>query len=225
MSVIVVVAPHPDDETIGCGGTLLRHRAEGDEIHWLIMTTITEQAGFSKAHIETRKNEIKIVSKMYQFSTVHQAKFVSTTLDTVANSKLIGEVSMFFNKVKPDTIYLPYRYDVHSDHTAVFDAVASCTKSFRYPFIRKVRAYETLSETEFSIRPGDIGYQPNLWIDISDYLEEKIEIMNLYKGEIQQHPFPRSELNIRALATMRGATAGVVAAESFVTLKELDIRE
>mgnify|MGYP004007698689 CR=1 FL=1 len=218
---ILVVAPHPDDETLGCGGTLLRHHADGDEIHWLIMTTITEKAGFSKERIESRKQEIDTVAEKYQFSSVRQTQYVTTTLDIVANNELISEISDFIGKVKPDTIYVPYRNDIHSDHTAVFDAVVSCTKSFRYPFICRVRVYETLSETEFSIRPDDTGFHPNLWVDISSYLEEKIKIMQLYEGEMGQPPFPRSEKNIRALATLRGSTAGVDAAEAFVTLKEI----
>ncbi len=218
---IIIVAPHPDDETLGCGGTLLRHKAEGDEIHWLIMTTITEQAGFNKERIESRKKEIDAVAKKYQFCSVYQTQFVATTLDMVANSDLIKEVSGFFNKVKPDTVYLPFRNDVHSDHAAVFDAAASCTKSFRYPFIRRVLVYETLSETEFSIQPDGSGFKPNLWVDISLYLEEKIKIMQMYKGEIGEHPFPRSERNIRALATLRGATAGVNEAEAFISIKEI----
>ena len=130
MSVVVVVAPHPDDETLGCGGTLLRHHANGDEIHWLIMTTITEQVGYSKDNVNIRRQEIDSVAEKYQFTSVYQAQFITSMLDTVANNKLISTVSSFINKVKPDTIYTPYRNDIHSDHAAVFDAVASCTKSF-----------------------------------------------------------------------------------------------
>ena len=218
---IIVVAPHPDDETLGCGGTLLRHKSEGDEIHWLIMTTLTEQSGFSKERIESRKKEIDAVSKKYQFDTVHQAKFITTTLDTVKNSELIAEVSKIFNKVRPNILYLPFRNDIHSDHAAVFDATSVCTKSFRYPFIRSVRVYETLSETEFAIRTDVSKFEPNLWVDISLYLEKKIEIMKIYKGEMGIHPFPRSERNIKALATYRGATSGCDYAESFMLLKEI----
>jgi N-acetylglucosamine malate deacetylase 1 len=220
-SRILVVSPHPDDETLGCGGSLLRHRAEGDEIHWMIMTTINEEVGYSRERIDSRKREIDNVTDRYGFSSVHQADFITTKLDTIANSELIGEVSSVVNKVKPDTLYIPFRSDVHSDHKAVFDAVSACTKSFRYPFIRRVRAYETLSETEFSLRPNDSGFKPNLWIDISEFLEQKIEVMKLFKNEFGEHPFPRSEKCIRALATLRGSTAGVESAESFVTMKEI----
>jgi len=221
LSTILVVAPHPDDETLGCGGTLLRHIAEGDQVHWLIMTTISEQSGFSQEWIESRAKEIEKVVSAYNFTSTKQAEFVTTKLDTYPKSELIAVVSEMVNRVKPETIYLPYRNDVHSDHKEVFDAVISCTKSFRYPSVKKVRAYETLSETEFSIHKEDGVFHPNLWIDVSEFLEEKIVIMKTYNGELGEHPFPRSEQNIRALATLRGATAGVNAAEAFVSLKEI----
>jgi LmbE family N-acetylglucosaminyl deacetylase len=221
MSIVVVVAPHPDDETLGCGGTLLRHYANGDDVYWLIMTTMSEKHGFSKEAMLARTKEIDSVSKEYNFSGVYQAKFITSTLDVVPKSKLISVVSYFFNKVKPDIVYVPYRDDIHSDHAAVFDSVASCTKSFRYPFIRSVRAYETLSETEFSIRTDGCGFNPNLWIDISLYMDKKIDIMRLYSGEMKAHPFPRSERNIKSLATLRGATINTDYAESFVAIKEI----
>ena len=220
MSIVLVVAPHPDDETLGCGGTLLRHHDKGDETHWLIVTSISEDVGYSKNEIDRRKTEINDVAESYGFKSVTQAGFNTTMLDKVSKKELISLVSDVFNQIKPDTIYMPYRNDIHTDHGEVFDAVASCTKSFRFPFIRKVRVYETLSETEFSMRTDDKGFRPNLWIDITLYLDKKIEIMKLYKNEIKNHPFPRSEQNIRALATLRGSTINVNFAESFITLKE-----
>jgi LmbE family N-acetylglucosaminyl deacetylase len=160
------------------------------------------------------------VTNAYGFSSVHQARFVTAELDRVPKKDLIEEVSLVFNKIKPDTIYLPHRDDVHSDHEAVFDAVAACIKSFRYPFIRRVLACETLSETEFGVRPGVSGFNPNLWVDVTDYIDKKIEIMKVYEGEVGEHPFPRSERNIRALATVRGARAGQQSSEAFMVLQE-----
>ena len=221
MSIILVVSPHPDDETLGCGGTLLRHVAEGDQVHWLIMSTITQEAGFSQNRVESRIKEIAQVARAYSFESVKRAEFIATKLDTYPESMLIEFVAKIVNLVQPETIYLPYRNDAHSDHTKVFDAVAACTKSFRYPSVKKVRAYETLSETEFSICPKDNGFRPNLWVDISDFLNQKIKIMKIYKGEMGEHPFPRSEDSIKALATLRGAVAKVNAAEGFISLKEI----
>ena len=220
MNSVLVVAPHPDDETLGCGGTLLRHIADGDQVHWLIMSTISTDAGFSQKKVESRRKEIHKVVNCYGFSSFQQAGFISTQLDTYPLSSLIGVASKYISEVKPDILYLPYRNDVHSDHSVVFDAVSSCTKSFRYPYVKRVRVYETLSETEFSIDHADNGFKPNCWVDISHTLEKKIEIMKLFDGEMGEHPFPRSERNIQALATFRGATAGVEAAEGFINIVE-----
>jgi len=221
MSVVLVVAPHPDDETLGCGGTLLRHIAEGDQVHWLIMSTITTEAGFSPEKVRSRRVEIEQVVNHYGFSSFHQADFIATQLDTYPLSSLISVASKYISEIEPEIIYLPYRNDAHSDHAVVFDGVSSCTKSFRYPFIKRVRVYETLSETEFSIDHGSSNFKPNCWINISDFVEKKIHIMNLFEGEMAAHPFPRSEQSIRALATFRGATAGFDAAESYMILKDI----
>jgi LmbE family N-acetylglucosaminyl deacetylase len=124
-------------------------------------------------------------------------------------------------KIKPDTLLVPYRNDAHSDHAAVFDAAVSCSKSFRYPSVRSVYVYETLSETEFGLRTDDPGFRPNLFVDISNFLEQKLQIMRMFEGEMLDFPFPRSETCIRAQAALRGSQAGVHAAESFMILKEI----
>jgi LmbE family N-acetylglucosaminyl deacetylase len=221
MNIVLVVSPHPDDETLGCGGTLLRHKYEGCEVHWLIMTSIDNNENFTKEKIATREREISIVAKKYNFTSVHRGDFPTTQLDTIPMTSLISFVANVFKQVMPTTIYIPYKMDVHTDHGMAFDAVSSCCKSFRYPSVKQVRIYETLSETEFTIEPNAAAFKPNLWIDISGFISEKIKIMKCYDGEMAQHPFPRSEENIRALATYRGAVAGCVAAEAFMSVKEV----
>lgn len=219
--VVLCIAPHPDDETLGCGGTLLRHVENGDEVHWLIMTCLTQEDGFSAERISSRDQEIIDVTKRYGFAGVHRADFSTTKLDTYSKGDVVNAVSKVIQAVQPEMLYVPYRNDVHSDHAAVFDAAISCTKSFRYPTIKAVYAYETLSETEFGLRPDDPGFRPNLLVDIARWLEQKIEIMALYKGEMGAFPFPRSEVCLRAQAMLRGSQAGVMAAEAFMILREI----
>ena len=221
MNKILVIAPHPDDETLGCGGTLLKYRGEGHQIYWLIVTTFTQGQGFSSKQISTRKNEIEKVAAYYQFNDYKQLDFLTTELDIIPKKEMISSISDYINFVEPDTVLLPYPYDVHSDHRAVFEAAIPCTKSFRCPFIKSVRVYETLSETEFGLFPDKFSFRPNVWVDIGNHLEQKIEIMKIYQSEFGIHPFPRSEQNIRALSTLRGATIGVIASESFISLKEI----
>jgi N-acetylglucosamine malate deacetylase 1 len=221
MSRVLVLAVHPDDETLGCGGTLLKHKFNKDEIHWLIVTDIKESEGFDQSSINKRKNEINKVNQVFKFDSVTNLGLSTAKLDEYSMSSLIEKISSVINKVKPDIIYLPFKSDIHTDHKAVFNAAYSCTKTFRYPFIKKIYMMETLSETEFSLSTKDESFIPNMFVDISDFINKKIEVMKIYEGELGNHPFPRSIKNIKALATFRGATAGCDYAESFVLIKEI----
>ncbi|GKW49725.1 PIG-L deacetylase family protein [Halomonas sp. NCCP-2165] len=218
---ILVVAPHPDDETLGCGGTLLKLKAKGANVHWLIVTSIENVQGFSESQRKKREREIDQVAEEYGFDGVYKCELPAASLDTLGKGKLVGSVAEVIHQLKPDTLFIPYRNDVHSDHASVFDAVVSASKTFRSPFVRSIYAYETLSETDFGIRPDDPGFRPNLYINIEGYLERKLNIMALYEGEMGAFPFPRSNECLRALAILRGAQANCPAAEAFMILKEI----
>lgn len=221
MSNVLVVAPHPDDETLGCGGTLMNHISRGDTINWLIMTSNEKSESYSEKEKQNQEMTIKKVRDVYSFEEVHQCPFKTSYLDIVPKVEMINEMSEFINKIKPEILYLPFSNDAHSDHGEVFRASIAFTKSFRYPFIKKVRVYETLSETDFNVDPLKLSFKPNLFVDISKHLEKKIEIMRLYDDEISDHPFPRSEESIKSLAILRGSIAGCQYAESFISLKEV----
>lgn len=218
---VLVIAPHPDDETLGAGGTLLRHKADGEDIHWLIVTAISAELGFDRASIDSRLLEIESVSLAYGFSSVHALGLPTTRLDTMPLGDIIVGIAKVVQDVKPETVYLPFPGDAHTDHRITFDAAMACTKPFRYPSIRRVAAMEIISETNFGLNPASMSFQPTLFVDISETLDKKIEIMGLYEGEMGTPPFPRSERTIRALAHLRGDQANQEAAEAFHLLKEI----
>ena len=221
MSNVLIVASHPDDETLGCGGTILKHKSNGDKIYWLIITSILEGEGYSKTAVDTREAEIREVSELYKFEDVFKLDLPTTKLDTIPQGKLIESISKVINTVKSEIVYVNNRNDIHSDHKSTFDAVMSSTKSFRCPFIKKILMYEIISETEFAPPLFNNTFIPNHYSDISNYLDKKISAMSIYKSEMGGHPFPRSEENLRALATFRGVIAGVKYAEAFMVLKEI----
>lgn len=220
MNKILVVAVHPDDETLGCGGTLLRLREEGAEIHWMIVTSMTADCGFSAEDMDRRESEIETVAKMYEFFSVHRLGFPATRLDEISTSQLVAAMSKVFQAVQPNQVFLPFQHDVHSDHQHAFAAAYSCTKTFRYPSVRKVMMMETLSETDFSPSAGR-GFVPNLFVDVTHQFERKMEILRVFESELRPHPFPRSEKAVEALALLRGAAAGCRYSESFIILKEI----
>ena len=221
MDKVLVVAPHPDDETLGCGGALLRHKAAGDRLHWLIVTGMSEAAGYSRERMAARAKEIAAVSKDYGFKSVRQLGLPPAGLDTLPLKRVIAAMGEAFAAVTPAIVYLPYYGDVHSDHKVVFAAGTACAKSFRRASVRRLLAYETLSETDYAVDPADAPFKPNLFVDISKHLNKKLSIMKRYQGELGKFPFPRSEKAIRAAAAVRGAASGFKAAEAFMILKEL----
>jgi len=221
MNKILVIAPHPDDETLGCGGTLLKHKSKGDQIFWLIVTAATEDIGYNAEKIMQISQEITRVSEAYKFSLVYECGFTTTRLDTVPLTDIIEKFSGIFQQIEPDIVYLPYRGDVHTDHRIVFDAASSFLKWFRYPSVIRALVYETLSETDFALNPEYNAFRPNVFIDISSFLDKKTKIMKMYSGESGYFPFPRSEEAIRAQAALRGVASGFKAAEAFMLLKEI----
>ncbi len=185
------------------------------------MTAISEAEGFSKDRVANREVEIREIARQYGFKSTHCGGFPAAKLDSYPKGDLVRALGSVIKETQAEILYIPYRNDVHSDHAAVFDAAMSCSKWFRYPSVKAVYAYETLSETEFGIRPDDPGFRPNLFIDMDGLLERKIELMGLFAGEMAPFPFPRSGECIKALAMLRGSQAGVAAAEAFMILKEI----
>ena len=222
MSKIIVISAHPDDEILGCGGTLLKHKENGDELHWLITTNVFESQGFSKERVKSRQIEIEKVAEMVGFTKTHLLDFPTMSLGPVEGNKMIPMVSKIFQEVEPEVIYVLNRSDAHSDHRVTFEAILACTKSFRYPYVKRVLMYECISETEFAPALFEKAFIPNYFVDISPYHTRKMEIMKVYESELGEHPFPRSERNIEALSVFRGATAGVEYAEAFQLIKFLD---
>lgn len=217
---VLVISVHPDDETLGCGGTLLKHSSLGDELYWMIITKPDESLGYTKKFIENRKKEIERVAECYNFVYVHKLNFPATKLHSVEFNELLTDISEVINHIRPDIVYMNNRSDIHTDHQVAAKAIISATKSFRYPFIKKIMMYECISETEIMPPFPENMFIPNVFSDITDFLEEKLEIMKIYSSELQPVPSPRELENIKALARYRGASCGVFYAEAFMLVRE-----
>lgn len=222
MNKVLCVAVHADDETLGCGGTILKHKAQGDEIHWLLLTGPTENhpSNFKQEFIDNRARMVSEVASAYGYDSFDYLALPTQLLHTLDLRDIIKRISEVMKRIRPNIIYMMFAEDVHSDHRVAFDAVYSCTKSFRYPFIERIYMMETLSETEFAPAISGRSFLPNVYVDISVFLDRKLEIMQMYPKEIMEDPFPRSLSSIRALARIRGSRAGVMYAEAFQLLFE-----
>lgn len=218
---VLIISVHPDDETLGCGGTILKHKRQNDDLYWLILTKASEELGFSVDFVAKRANQIEEIAKAYGFNRTFCLGLPTTRLHTIDFSDLIKSISSVIEDVKPEIIYTVNRSDIHTDHQIAAKAIMSSTKSFRNPFIKRVLMYECLSETEIACPLPENIFYAHIYSDISEFLEEKIEIMKKYESELQECPLPRSVDNIRALARFRGATVSVNYAEAFMLLREI----
>ena len=219
---VLCVAVHADDETLGCGGTLLKHKAQGDEIYWLLLTGPTKNhpSNFTDKRIQQRTDLVQHVKEAYGFDGLDYLELPTQLLHAVDLRDIIKKISEVFKRIQPNIIYTMFANDVHSDHRMAFDAVYSCTKSFRYPFIEKIYMMETLSETEFALSVPEKTFIPNVYVDITEYIDKKLEIIQLYTQEMMAEPYPRSLSSIKAQARLRGSRAGVMYAEAFQLLYE-----
>lgn len=216
----MVIAPHPDDETLGCAGTILNHIDKGDDVFWLIVTNISASEGWELKKVQQRQAEIDNISKLYKFTNTWKLDFPTTKLDVIPISTLIESISRKIIELQPEVIYINNRCDVHTDHQIVFKAAMSCTKSFRYPSVKRILMYEVLSETEFSAALPETQFIPNVFIDITQFMGKKLDIMKTYKSELSDDFSPRSISTIEALNRFRGSRIGVEYAEAFMLIYE-----
>lgn len=217
MKNVVIVAPHADDESLGAGGALLRHKAKGDSIHWVIVTSPTHK-DYSNDFIKNRKKQISKIKKMYDFDSLIELDFEPTSLNSNNFKSLLEKMKCSFNEISPNILYTCYPYDAHSDHLFTYKASVAATKKFRTDSIEKVLIYETLSETNFSDSMTH-KFNPNYYINVTDFFEQKVKILSLYDSEIKNHPFPRSKNSIKSLAELRGSESNCLYAEAFQLFK------
>ena len=204
---VLVVAPHPDDETLGVGGTIAKYSAQGDEVFILIVSGHLPPIYSRKAYEET-------VSEAYSaFSVlgVKKSKFLEIPATMIGDQPLHevnGRISKVVNDFNPHIVLCPYP-DRHIDHRLVFDSVMVATRPLGVgKDIKIVAAYETLSETHWNAPHIEPNFTPNWVVDISDHISEKLNALECYKSQISEFPGPRSIEAVEALAKFRGTQAG-----------------
>jgi LmbE family N-acetylglucosaminyl deacetylase len=220
MKNILVIAPHPDDEVLGCGGTIAKRVLVGDEFY-LCVVTKAYPPEWTEADIKRRREEVFRANKILGIRNIHFLDFPTVKLNTIPHKELDEAISQIVKKVQPEMVFLPHRGDVNQDHRLVFDAAMVAMKPELGSTIKKILSYETLSETEWAAPFREDVFIPNSYVDISETLEVKLKAMSEYRSELKQFSHPRSLQAISALAKVRGSTIGVEAAEAFELIREM----
>lgn len=217
---LLVVAPHPDDEILGVGGTIAKFVEEG---HLVYVVTITK--GYppdykENAYIKARQEALAAHRVLGVKETIF-LDFPAARLDTVPHRDLNRELVEVCQKVQPDLLFIPFNGDIHMDHQLVFLSAMVAARPINKWAPKTVYAYETLSETNWHAPYLTPSFVPNVFIDISAHLETKIQAMQMYGSQLKPFPHERSEEALRALATLRGSTVSCFAAEAFVLLRSI----
>jgi LmbE family N-acetylglucosaminyl deacetylase len=217
----LIVATHPDDEVLGCGGVMARYAAAGAHVEVLVITRGIPEI-FPESEIESTREELRRAHHLLGVRGVEFLDFPAPKLDSVPKHQLADKIHLVIRRFAPHTVYVPHPGDLHADHKAVYYAALVATRPIDGCSVKRLLCYETLSETEWASPMGGENFVPTMFVDISAHLSTKLNAMNCYKSQLRPAPHPRSLTALEALARVRGASISVAAAEAFVLVRGIE---
>lgn len=217
---VLVIAPHPDDEVLGVGGTIARLSDVDVDVHVLIATR-GQPPQFSEAQIERVRAEAKAAHALLGVKNTIFLDHPAANLDQTAHADLNRSIAAVVRELEPATLFLPFVGDIHLDHQLVFQSSLVAARPHGPVYPRRLLCYETLSETNWNAPHITPGFTPNLFVDIGETLERKLEAMSAFGSQTYTPPHERSLNALRALATLRGATVHLHAAEAFMQFRQV----
>lgn len=217
---IVVVAPHPDDEVLGCGGVMARHAADGDEVFVVVATRGAPEL-YSEDSIEQTRDEARQAHAILGVCETRFLDFPAPKLDVTPGHLIADALAKQFRELQPERVYLPHHGDMHSDHGRVYHATLVAARPLASCSVRQLLCYETLSETEWAPPIASEVFYPTVFVDIAAHLPKKLQAMQCFASQLKPAPNPRSLEAIEALARYRGSTVSVHAAEAFVLVRDV----
>ncbi|WP_432280304.1 PIG-L deacetylase family protein [Stakelama saccharophila] len=220
MRRVAVVAPHPDDEVLGCGGTMARLASAGSEVH-VVIATRGRPPRFSDGYMDRVMAEADAAHAMLGATRTHRLDLPAAELDGVPAAEVNAAVGACLDAIAPDTLFLPFVGDIHLDHQICFTAAMVWARPRSAGAPERIFAYETLSETNWAAPGTTPAFLPDSFIDISAQIERKVEAFAAFRSQAKAFPDERSPQAIRALATMRGTTVFCEAAEAFMAVRQI----
>ena len=224
---ILVIAAHPDDEVIGCGGTIAKHTENGDRVHILIAAegATSRQKKRNRLEVDEELTDLKTAAskskRILGAESIEMLDFPDNRLDSLDRLDLIKKIEEYIRYWRPNTVYLHHSGDLNIDHRRIHEAVITACRPTPGHCVRSLLSYEVASSTEWQPPGSGAAFQPNWFVDISNQWTKKEEALNAYESEMRDWPHARSIDAIKYLARWRGAQVGVEAAEAFYLLRNI----
>lgn len=215
-----MIAPHRDDEILGCGGTIAKYVAQGIKVYVCVVTEGKEPL-FEKDASDAIQKECMNAGHFLGVEKTFFLKFPAAMLESIPRYQLNDAISQVIKEAEPDEVYIPHRGDMQLDHKITADACMVGLRPKDGCNVKRIYAYETLSETGWDIPNSVNEFIPMVYNDITDYLDKKIQAMELYKSQLSDFPGTRSIKAVKALALYRGSMMNMQAAEAFCLIREL----
>ena len=217
---ILIIAAHPDDEILGCGGTISKLKDTND-INVLFMTDGVSARGKNKKEIIKRKKACINLFKYLNLPKPIFFNFPDNGMDKIPLLKIIQKIEGKIKIYKPDTIFTHFSHCLNIDHRLTYEAVITACRPINKLSVKKILSFEIPSSTDWALFKGK-NFQPNYYIDISRHLKKKIDLIKFYKQELRNYPHSRSIKSIISLANVRGVSCGVKHAEGFYLNRFID---
>ena len=216
---ILVIAAHSDDEALGCSGVIARHVAEGDDVHLLFMTDgVSSRSGGGGGGEDNRLTFAQGASKILRVSSFSNLNFTDNEMDSTSLLDIVKEVENKILEFQPEIIYTHHVGDLNIDHQITHKAVITACRPQPEFCVKEIYAFEVLSSTEWQT-PGLLPFSPNVFIDITDYIEIKKQVLEAYSEEMRKPPHSRSIENTMRLNALRGNSVGVDYAEAYQIIR------
>lgn len=216
---VLVIAPHADDEILGVGGTISRLINEGADVYVAVITSFHEGLREYGSTGLARREAIGAHEFLGVKETILVRDIPAVKVDVTPHMQVNKAIRDLVVKTNPDVMFIPFAGDIHKDHRLIFESCMVAVRPNSDIFPARVYAYETLSETNWNAPYLSPPFTPNLFIDITDHLERKIQAFEKFNSQVRTFPHERSSEAIKILAKYRGATAGLQAAEAFVLIR------
>ena len=219
---ILIVAAHPDDEVLGCFGTVAKFIKQGYEAYTLILSGgKTSRGEIDKYEIDKLREEMKKANSLIGIKEVFQENFPDNAFDSVPLLEIVKQIENIKEKIKPDIIFTHHMGDMNIDHQITHKAVLTATRPMKDECVKTIYSMEIPSSTEWNSFSYQNIFIPNVFFDISDTIDLKVAAMSQYVSELRDYPHPRSLQNIKEISKVNGTRVGIEYSENFMLVRDI----